>query len=79
VIACHLGIDCPEEGDARPYISVAGKQYMWEEGAVMLFDPSFKHETFNPTSQVWAGVRVRVRVGVRVSRPSPRPVSSASS
>jgi len=51
VIACHLGVDCPEEGGARPYISVAGKQYMWEEGAVMLFDPSFKHETFNPTSQ----------------------------
>jgi len=51
VIACHMGITCPDEGEARPYIAVAGQKYMWQDGVVMLFDPSFKHETFNPTTQ----------------------------
>jgi len=52
VLACHLGMDCPrEDGVESPYIWVAGQKYHWQEGEVMLFDPSFKHETFNPTSQ----------------------------
>ncbi|EOD10600.1 hypothetical protein EMIHUDRAFT_120510 [Emiliania huxleyi CCMP1516] len=53
VVACHVGMVCPtgEEGGETPYISVAGEKYHWREGEVMVFDPSFKHETFNPTSQ----------------------------
>jgi len=52
VIACHLGIACPDGGaDGKPYISVAGEKYHWQDGRVMVFDPSFKHETFNPTSE----------------------------
>ena len=52
VLGCHLGISCPDEGgELRPYISVAGDRYRWTDGGVMLFDPSFKHETFNPTAQ----------------------------
>jgi len=53
VLACHLGLVCPDEGGAvgSPYIAVAGSKYHWRDGNVMLFDPSFRHETFNPTSQ----------------------------
>jgi len=52
VLACHLGVTCPDEaGVGSPYISVAGQKYHWKEGSVMLFDPSFRHETFNPTSE----------------------------
>ena len=43
VLACHLGITCPDGGEAgSPYISVAGERYHWQDGAAMLFDPSFK-------------------------------------
>ena len=51
VLACHLGMVCPDEGGETPYIWVAGDKYHWRDGEVMVFDPSFKHETFNPTSQ----------------------------
>jgi len=53
VLACHLGITIPDEGDGTetPYISVAGQKYHWSDGTVMIFDPSFKHETYNPTTQ----------------------------
>ena len=46
-----MGITCPEDGGQTPYIDVAGKKYHWEDGKVMIFDPSFKHQTFNPTTQ----------------------------
>ena len=42
VLACHLGISCPTGGEGAPYISVAGEKYHWQDGRVMLFDPSFK-------------------------------------
>ena len=44
VLACHLGMDCPDEGGdiGSPYIEVAGTKYHWRDGDVMLFDPSFR-------------------------------------
>lgn len=51
VLACHLGMVCPDEGPEMAYICVAGQKHYWQDGEVMVFDPSFLHETFNPTSQ----------------------------
>jgi len=53
VLACHMGMVIPDggEGVGTPYIWVAGEKYHWQDGRVMLFDPSFKHETNNPTEQ----------------------------
>jgi len=41
----------PDEGPEMAYICVAGQKHYWQDGEVMVFDPSFLHETFNPTSQ----------------------------
>jgi beta-hydroxylase len=50
VIRCHLGLIVPR-GPGRCEIEVDGTFNRWQEGRVLLFDDSRRHEVWNDTAE----------------------------
>ncbi|CAE8595944.1 unnamed protein product, partial [Polarella glacialis] len=52
VLCCHLGLIIPSaSSEDLPWIECGGVRRHWAEGEAMVFDQSFVHSTFNPTSE----------------------------
>jgi len=65
LITCHLGLAVPRDGDVR--MRVADRTMRWSEGETLVFDDTYRHESWNEA----AGPRVVLLV--RFARPLRNP------
>lgn len=81
VVACHLGMQCPGEGDESPFIWVAGDKYHWRDGKAMIFECAPTRARIEElrvcarartAPRALADVRCCVRCAAHVSAAAPR-------
>ena len=50
ILRVHLGLKVPKAAE-HCYMRVADQRFSWEEGRVVVFDDTFRHEVFNNTEE----------------------------
>ena len=50
IIRVHLGVKVPKAAD-QCYMRIDDQRFHWEEGKVVVFDDTFRHEVFNNTEE----------------------------
>ena len=46
----QLAVEIPEDGETVPFMCVNGEKHTWVEGQGFLFDDTFPHKVYNPTT-----------------------------
>lgn len=65
LITCHLGLIVPKDGDVR--MRVADQIVRWDEGEMLVFDDTYRHEVWNDSKET------RVVLLIHIERPLRQP------